>query len=348
MSGGLDTSGNHIVVLGGGVAGLAAGYYLLRAGYGVTVVEKAPVTGGLCASFQSHGFTLDLGPHKLYSVIPGILEEIRRIMGDGLIEHQKANRIRLLGRYLDYPLSLGNLLPLLGPWRAAGLGMGYARALAGGLLSAKKPTSYEGYVVSRFGRGVYELVFEPLARKVLGDADCPQTSPRPAYRREVLQELILRLLKLREATPDVDAFFYYPKGGFGAFPERLAEEIRAAGGRIVTSASPTLLERHNGRISVVQVESPIGTERIPCGHLVSSIPIHALALLLHPGDEDVRAEVAQLRFRNLALVYLFLKHDRLMKDHSISSRESIPLQPPFRTKGYERQTGARRDDGGML
>jgi len=319
VSGRIEASGNQVVVLGGGIAGLAAGYYLIRAGYGVTVVEKAPVIGGLCASFQSHGFTLDLGPHKLYSVIPGILDEIRRIMGDGLIEHQKANRIRLLGRYLDYPLSMGNLLPLLGPWRAAKLGIGYSKAIALGWIAGNEPVSYEDYVVSRFGRGVYELVFEPLARKVWGD---PSLLSADLAKARIpsggATELILRLLKLRETTPDVDApFFYYPKGGFGAFPDRLAEEIRAAGGRILTNATPTLLERHNGSVSAVQVESPIGSERLPCRLLISSIPIHALALLLHPRDETVQTEVQTLRFRNLALVYVFLKQDRVMKDHWI-------------------------------
>ena len=97
----MSESRGSIVVLGGGVAGLAAGYYLSRADYSVTVVEKAPVVGGLCASFESNGFTLDHGPHKLYSVIPGILDEILSLLGDELIEHQKRNRIRLLDRFLD-------------------------------------------------------------------------------------------------------------------------------------------------------------------------------------------------------------------------------------------------------
>ncbi len=101
-----------VVVLGGGIAGLAAGYYLARDGWPVTIVERAPAVGGLCGSFESHGFTLDHGPHKLYSVVPGILDEIRALMGDGLIEHKKKNRIRLLDRFMSYPLSLGNLLPL--------------------------------------------------------------------------------------------------------------------------------------------------------------------------------------------------------------------------------------------
>src|SRR2546426_2744336 len=128
-----------VVVLGGGVAGLAAAYYLARDGWPVTVVEKAAALGGLCGSFQSHGFTLDHGPHKLYSVVPGILDEIRSLLGDRLIEHKKRNRIRLLGRYLDYPLRLGNLLPLLGPVRATRLGLGYAAALVGGMLGRRDP-----------------------------------------------------------------------------------------------------------------------------------------------------------------------------------------------------------------
>ena len=165
-----------VVVLGGGVAGLASGYYLTRAGFPVTVVERAPVLGGLCGSFQSNGFTLDHGPHKLYSVVPGILDEIRALLGDRLIEHKKKNRIRLLGRYLDYPLGLGNLLPLLGPVRAARLGLGYAGAVAGGLLGGE-PRTYEEYILRRFGRGVYELVFEPLAWKVWAiRASSPPTS----------------------------------------------------------------------------------------------------------------------------------------------------------------------------
>ena len=103
----------------------------------MTVVERGPVVGGLCGSFQSHGFTLDHGPHKLYSVVPGILDEIRALLGDRLIEHTKKNRIRLLGRFMSYPLSMGNLLPLLGPVRAAGLGASYAAAAAGGSSTAR-------------------------------------------------------------------------------------------------------------------------------------------------------------------------------------------------------------------
>ena len=331
-----------VVILGGGVAGLAAGHYLARAGHAVTVVERGPVTGGLCASFKSHGFTLDYGPHKLYSVVPGILDELRSIMGDGLLEHRKKNRIRLLGRYMDYPLSLGNLLPLLGPVRATKLGLGYAGALAGGLLGRREPASYEEYILQRFGRGVYELVFEPLAWKVWGD---PKQLSAELARARIpsggASELILRLLELRANTEDLDAkFFYYPKGGFGAWPERLAEGIRAAGGRLLTGATPRKLERQGGIVRAVEVEAGGASERLPCDVLISSIPIHALAALLHPGDAEVEAETRRLRLRDLALVYVILKQDRLTDDHWIFFPErQYPFNRLFEQKAMSAELG---------
>ncbi|PYQ15202.1 MAG: hypothetical protein DMF80_10260 [Acidobacteria bacterium] len=331
-----------VVVLGGGVAGLAAAYYLARDGWPVTVVERAAALGGLCGSFQSHGFTLDHGPHKLYSVVPGILDEIRSLLGDRLIEHKKRNRIRLLGRYLDYPLSLGNLLPLLGPRRAARLGLGYAAAVAGGALGRRDPASYEDYVLQRFGRGVYELVFEPLAWKVWGD---PRQLSVDLARARIpssgATELVLRLLKLKENSEDVDApFFYYPRGGFGEFPARLASEVRRHGGRILTSAVPRAFERANGSVRAVHVESAGASERLACATLVSSIPMASLAQLLQPGDAGLAAEVGQLRLRDLALVYLVLGQERLVDDHWIFFPERrYPFNRLFEQKSMDASLG---------
>lgn len=340
----MSAAKGDVVVLGGGVAGLAAGYYLARAGRPVTVVERAPVVGGLCGSFRSHGFTLDHGPHKLYSVVPGILDEIRRILGDALIEHKKKNRIRLLGRYMDYPLTLGNLLPLLGPLRAAGLGLGYASAMAGGLLGRREAASYEEYILQRFGRGVYELVFAPLARKVWGD---PKLLSADLARARIpsggATELILRLLKLKPNTEDVDApFFYYPRGGFGVWPETLAAGVRAAGGRILTGATPLAAERDGSRIRALSVATEAGPQRLPCETLVSSIPIPSLARLLFPGDTEIEREARALRLRDLALVFLVLDQDRLGDDHWIFFPEArYPFNRVFEQKAMSEDLGPK-------
>jgi protoporphyrinogen oxidase len=333
-----------VVVLGGGVAGLATGYYLARAGFPVTVVERNPVVGGLCGTFDVDGFALDHGPHKLYSVVPGVLDEIRRIMDGRLIEHEKRNRIRLLGRFLAYPLQLGNLLPLLGPVRATKLGLGYAAAMAGGILGRREAASYEEYILQRFGRGVYELVFEPLASKVWGDpkllsADLAQARIPSGG----ATELILRLLKLKQNTADVDAkHFYYPKGGFGRFPERLCEEIRAAGGEVLTSAAPVALQRDGARVRSVGIEVGGVPRELPCETLVSSIPLHALSGLLAPGDAAVAAEAGRLRLRDLALIFLVVKRDRLLDDHWIFYPErEYPFNRLFEQKAMDETMGPK-------
>lgn len=332
------------VVLGGGVAGLAAGYYLARAGRPVSVVERSGALGGLCGSFFSHGFTLDHGPHKLYSVVPGILDEIRAILGGALIEHKKKNRIRLLGRYMEYPLQLKNLLPLLGPARSVRLGLDYAAAMAGGLVRRGEPASYEEYILQRFGRGVYELVFEPLARKVWGD---PKLLSADLARARIptggAGELILRLLKLKQDSQDVDApFFYYPRGGFGVWPLKLAEGMRAAGGEVLTKTTPVAVEKQGGRVTAVHVETDGRPSRLPCDLLVSSIPIQALGGLLFPDDAEVEREVRSLVLRDLILVFLVLDHDRLIDDHWIFFPEArYPFNRLFEQKAMSEELGPK-------
>ena len=327
-----------VVVLGGGVAGLAAGYYLARGGWPVTVVERAEAVGGLCGSFQSHGFTLDHGPHKLYSVVPGILDEIRALLGDRLLEHTKRNRVRLLGRFMDYPLSLGNLMPLLGPARAAGLGLSWAASATAALFDGKEPRSYEDYVVRRFGRGVYELVFEPLARKVWGDpAELSADLARARIPSGGAAELVLRLLKLKETTPSEDApFFFYPRGGFGVFPARLAEEIARAGGRVLTAATPRAFAREGARVRAVEVERGGSLERIACETVVSSIPLQTLSGLLFPGDPGAAEDTARLRLRDLVLVFLVLRQEKLTDDHWIFFPERrYPFNRMFEQKSMD-------------
>ncbi|AUX47804.1 amine oxidase [Sorangium cellulosum] len=68
-----------VVVVGGGLAGLAAAAYLGRAGRSVALVEKAHAPGGRAATQESHGFSLNLGAHALYR--GGAAHEVLRELG---------------------------------------------------------------------------------------------------------------------------------------------------------------------------------------------------------------------------------------------------------------------------
>jgi protoporphyrinogen oxidase len=311
----------RVVILGAGVGGLAAGYFLARTGrYDVTVLEQASVVGGLCASFEHKGFVLDHGAHKLHSVIPGILDEIRALMGDRLVKLEKRNRISLGGGLLDYPLRLSNVARVLGIGELMRLGVGYAAAFAGGFLPRPPERSYEQYIVRRFGRPVYERVFAPLAEKVWGD---PATLHPDMARTRIPAtgglDVILRLLKLRTESEEKNArYFYYPRAGFGDWPEALREQIVDRGGRVLVNTRVDALER--GRDGVDAVLATVGgsAERFPCDYLVSSVPLPVLAgLVFGQSDPALQEAVTGLQFRHLVLVYLFVHRPLILEDQWI-------------------------------
>lgn len=68
-----------VVVIGGGVAGLAAATFLARQGKHVRVLEQSHAVGGRARTKQHDGFLLNIGPHALYRGGRGI--EVLRELG---------------------------------------------------------------------------------------------------------------------------------------------------------------------------------------------------------------------------------------------------------------------------
>jgi phytoene dehydrogenase-like protein len=62
----LSPSSTDIIVVGGGLSGLAAATYAARSGRTVTLFEKASGLGGRAITKQRDGFSLNLGAHALY------------------------------------------------------------------------------------------------------------------------------------------------------------------------------------------------------------------------------------------------------------------------------------------
>jgi len=310
-----------IIILGGGIAGLAAGYFLSQSGkYEVTILEQAPFTGGLCGSFEYNGFTLDYGAHKMYSTIPGILEDLKKCMGQRLLQLPKKNRIYLKGHLLDYPLKLGNLLKALGLGTFLKLGFGYAVAVLLGMVSRKNPVSYEDYMKQCFGAPTYELVFEPLADKVWGD---PSKLHAEMARTRVPAtnglEVILRLLGIKKETTDTNAdFFYYPKKGFGDFPNTLKKDIEDKGGKVICSIRGTKCHKTADKVTQIEINVEGQSKVLDCDYLISTIPLPVLSRLVFADKPvDFKHFVDELQFRHLNLVFIEINRPLVLEDQWI-------------------------------
>ena len=310
----------NAVILGGGVGGLSAAWMLARKKmYHVTVVEASPAVGGICGTFNHGDFLLDYGPHKFYSVIPGIMDEAKDLMGQEFVWHEKKNCIYLANQFLKYPLSMADLLTKLGLNNMVSC----AQSAFGVLLkrgNSKPPESYEDYLIAHFGRQIYKLIFEPLADKVWGDPS--SLSADIAHSRipnNGLLDVFLRATGIKKESPLTSAkHFYYPCRGFGRIAERIREEIVKCSGEVLTETLPTKINSEGGRITAIEVKKGGEFHILPCDLLVSSIHLDKLTELLwakEKGLQGVMRDGHKLQYRHALLAYIFLNREQVTDQH---------------------------------
>jgi len=87
----------RVVVVGGGVGGLAVATRLSAAGHDVTIVERNDVVGGKLASLTRDGYTFDIGPSLI--TLPHVFDELFRVAGTTLDEQVEMVRLDPQFRY---------------------------------------------------------------------------------------------------------------------------------------------------------------------------------------------------------------------------------------------------------
>ncbi|MFH1754038.1 MAG: NAD(P)-binding protein [Candidatus Omnitrophota bacterium] len=303
-----------ITVLGGGPSGLAAAWQLVRLKQGqIALYEKGETIGGICGYHLLNGYRLDYGPHKIYSVLPGIMDEFRELGKDRLREVKRKHRIVIRRRLLDYPVKLGQLLALFSLPELVSFGVSLLETMIKQPFR-HTPVSYEDYCVKVFGTKVYEVVFKPLAKKIWGDplklsADLAMTR----IPTKSIYDIIFKLLGLKKESKDADAdIVLYPHRGFYDICECMKEKIESGGGRVHLRRRPVKLI-HNGR-AIRSIVLDNGDE-VRTDLLVSSIPVRELTALLFP--EDSIQDDDLIRMRHSIVVYIIVNKSRVLDDHWI-------------------------------
>jgi phytoene desaturase len=73
-----------VVIIGAGIAGIAAAALLQRDGYEVTLLEKHPEVGGRAGSWEKDGFRFDLGPS--WYLMPEVFDHFYKLLGTSSAE----------------------------------------------------------------------------------------------------------------------------------------------------------------------------------------------------------------------------------------------------------------------
>ena len=70
---------SQIVIVGGGIAGLASAALLAREGHEVTVLESRSEVGGRAGSWEKDGFRFDTGPS--WYLMPEVFDHFYKLLG---------------------------------------------------------------------------------------------------------------------------------------------------------------------------------------------------------------------------------------------------------------------------
>ncbi len=302
-----------VAVIGAGPAGMTAAYQLAKAGVEVDLFEASGRVGGMARTFELWNQKVDLGPHRFFSSDARVNRLWLEVVGRDYQMVDRLTRIYYQGKFFHYPLKAFDALGNLGLWEAGLCVLSYGQER---VLKREPDGSFEDWVVSRFGRRLFEIFFKTYTEKLWGipcaqlDADFAAQRIKKLSLYEAIKNAVLGGKGNTHKTL-VDQFAY-PTGGTGMVYDRMAAYVNAHGGRVHLRTPVKRATAEGGVVNGLELES--GEVRA-YDHVISSMPLTQLVTRLPEVPQSVRAAAEGLTFRNTILVYLNVEGTELFPDN---------------------------------
>ncbi|MGW4492774.1 protoporphyrinogen oxidase [Streptomyces sp. NPDC004376] len=306
------TGEGQVVVIGAGVAGLAAAYRLVRRGARVTVLEAGERVGGKLLPGEIAGVRMDLGAESMLARRPEAVALAREVgLGERLVTPATAgaslwtrNTLRPMpkGHVMGVPGTADVLAGILSPEGLARIGR-----------DAELPRTEVGddvavgeYVAARLGREVVDRMIEPLLGGVYaGDAyrlslrsAVPQLY-QAARTHDSLTAAVRALQAKAAEAPRSGPVFVGIEGGVGTLPLAVADAVRAGGGEILTGTPARELRRDGTGWRVTAGDRVLHADAV-----VVAVPAAPAAELLRAEAPGAAAELAAVEYASMALISL--------------------------------------------
>ena len=273
-----------IVVLGGGLAGLAA-----------SMATRAPLFesdarfGGVANSDAADGFSFDRGIHVLQTRNPRIIRLFEEL-GIAFNHHERLAYIHSHRTFTPYPFQVNT----------AGLPVGLrARCVWDYFTRDRKrdPANYEDWMYSSIGRGFADTFLIPYSEKFW--TVHPREMTHEWTGNRVPQSDALKVLRgafwAKRTAVGTNAEFRYPaRGGYGAIAaalERRAGPLNPGHEAVAIDLDGHVVQFRNGRA-------------VRYRRLLSTIPLPELLRICGDVPQGVREAVARLRTNSIRVVNL--------------------------------------------
>jgi protoporphyrinogen oxidase len=304
-----------ILILGGGLTGLAAGYVLSNAGLSVAVFEHDHTVGGISKTIEHRGFRFDIGPHRFFTKDPRLEAFVKDLMGDELITVPRKTKIFIRGKYFDYPLEPVNAVFGMGLFTTLKILGDYGLERIKRLFREPELISLEDWVVANFGRTLFDIYFKEYSEKVWG-IPCSAISAEWVARRikglSLSSAVANAFFKIKgKDIPSLVDEFLYPRLGIGRLSDKLAEGIQRSGA-VYTNLGVERISRTGFTVDSITVRDRDGSRIYGGAEFISSIPITKLITMLDPPPPaEILAAASSLKFRDLVTVTVMIDRPRV-------------------------------------
>jgi oxygen-dependent protoporphyrinogen oxidase len=309
-----------VVIVGGGISGLAAAHTLTRLGTPFILLEGGDRVGGVIRTEREAGVLLEAGPDAFISQKPeavalcrelGLAAELVPTNPDQRTVYVlRGGRLHALpdGMVLGVPTRLGPFVTSrLFSWR------GKLRMGLEALVPRRHETADESlgaFLRRRFGTEALERMGDPLLGGIhAGDPDhlsVRATFPRFAEMEAKSGSLIRAFARARRHAPaTIGPGFYSLRGGLSDLARALAAALPAGSVRLRSSVSG--IARDGRGFTVITAQGDVVQARA----LVLAIPAHRAAPLMRAIDPAVAEALASVRFVSTATVLLGYRRDQV-------------------------------------
>ncbi|MEX2227087.1 MAG: FAD-dependent oxidoreductase [Dehalococcoidia bacterium] len=292
---------SDVVIIGGGLAGLATGALLAREGMRTVVLERGNQPGGRACTYSDKGFTLNYGPHAMFRPGSGFLGDVLRRLDRPSLPYNVPDAMKSYWSLGDRFASLGakphqllatKLFSVPGRMRIASMMLA---------LRSEKPDRLGNMT---YGEWVDQHTSDPLVRQFVMALGVVNSYTRPASQLSA-RWLISHLQRNLFAKDYVG----YMSGGWGAICQAFVDELRANGGELVTAAHVDRLEI-DGDCAVAALA---GTRRFEADAFVSTLPPDDAPALAQQGS-PLAAELSRWSgMRDVRAVCIDLGFDRRLR-----------------------------------
>ena len=293
---------------------MGAAWQLVKQGKAdVAVLEQNPVVGGNAGSFEIAGLNVDYGSHRLHPATdPEIMEDLRELLGEDLLDRPRHGRIRLQNRWIHFPLKPQDLILKLPPSFGANVALDAVKKFIPKNQNGNGRETFTSVLEKGLGATICRDFYFPYAKKIWG-LPPEELSAIQAHRRVSagsLGKMAKKILSIVPGfkTPGAGRFFY-PKNGFGQISSVIAEKAQKLGAEIKFNSSVRKIEL--GEKQKVTFENNGRLETIEADYVWSTIPLTVLAKAVSPSAPTEILEAGkEISYRAMVLIYLVLEQSQ--------------------------------------